>query len=400
MQTLPCRVLVAPGVHLSPHLASGGDTETQKSLYCANVGQIGDSLHTPALLILMLATVSASPACGSLPPTTPQNDSPQSADVQTEPMGDSSGPRAGPDSTAQRQSDAGDSLRNLDSAGTIDVAGAGGGAERICFPQGSYRIDMDIGHWELDISKAKWQVVELDAFCMDVIEVTRGEWRKCVDSGKCTTTCVVSCSLTGGSGSGCSKCLSRQQPCPIEKRVVCNASADAASAHTKDDNSLPMRFISPGEAEAFCTTMRNGGRLPTLSQWRVAMSASKPCNSDVSGGGACISTLKKFPWGNQWPPPFGHANVAPMLGVDSSFSLSPAAGRKPNDAGIYDMVGNVSELLRDHAEECRGCRSTTISSLAVGGTYAAASPKDMRASIYDQSPNHMGAVGFRCVSDP
>jgi formylglycine-generating enzyme required for sulfatase activity len=67
-----------------------------------------------------------------------------------------------------------------------------------------------------------------------------------------------------------------------------------------------------------------GKRLPTEAEWEYA----------ARGGTIGL----KFPWGNE--PDLDYANL-------DSFGILPVASLKPNGYGLYDMIGNVWEWCSD-----------------------------------------------------
>jgi|GEM_PF-6474395 len=326
-------------------------------------------------------------ACAALPP--PATDDSQSTD-QTSHNGD------GANSDTETGSTPADSLTASSPDTGQGPAQASG--KRTCFASGLYRVDLDVGVWQLPQGVPP-TVQYVDEFCIDNTEVTRGEWRECVKQGSCSESCSSVCDAATANGGDCVVCLVDVSPCPAGKSVACQPDAPARKAHKDDKDLLPMRFIEHGEAAHFCGAMRKTGRLPTLLQWRVALASSKPCYADVSGEGSCSQEWRKFPWGNSWPPPFDHANVGVKLGVDSAVGVADHTKRKPSPAGIYDLIGNVAEHLREFELECSDCPSSTISSLAVGGSHSAMEPKDLRVGRPYFSPYDSATVGFRCVSN-
>ncbi len=93
-----------------------------------------------------------------------------------------------------------------------------------------------------------------------------------------------------------------------------------------------------------------GYRLPTEAEW--AWSART-----IPGEAEPL----RFPWGNQLPPPDRHGNYADrsasnlvgrvIFGYNDNYAAaSPIGIFKPNQHGIYDLGGNVSEWINDFYE--------------------------------------------------
>lgn len=86
-------------------------------------------------------------------------------------------------------------------------------------------------------------------------------------------------------------------------------------------------------------------RLPTVEEWRIA------------------AGRETYPWGDQWPPPAGSANLggaeyslgrgfggAPegMMGFKDDFEMvAPVGSSPPNRDGLFDLAGNVQQFCAD-----------------------------------------------------
>jgi formylglycine-generating enzyme required for sulfatase activity len=73
-----------------------------------------------------------------------------------------------------------------------------------------------------------------------------------------------------------------------------------------------------------------------------------------------------YPWGNQWPPPQGAENYNPSLKVDNHEFTAPVGSYKPNQLGIFDLGGNVSEWCEDFYDGKSGRRVLRGGSWACG----------------------------------
>jgi formylglycine-generating enzyme required for sulfatase activity len=110
----------------------------------------------------------------------------------------------------------------------------------------------------------------------------------------------------------------------------------------------PVVNVSWHDARRFCAWLtareNRAHRLPTDAEWSVAVGLGEgeggtPEDKDGKAAG--------YPWGSQWPPPRGAANLAPSLGVDEFAYTSPVGSFRANKLGIYDLGGNVWEWCED-----------------------------------------------------
>lgn len=140
------------------------------------------------------------------------------------------------------------------------------------------------------INEAPDHGVEIDAFYMDISEVTNHLYRHCVDHGPCTP--------------------------PTDLRFF-------------DDDQYrfhPVVFVTWHDARTYCEYARK--RLPTEAEWERA----------ARGPG-----FQQFPWGDEWDP--SRANTQ----EEGPGALQPV-GQYPDGAspfGILDMSGNAWEWVND-----------------------------------------------------
>ena len=68
------------------------------------------------------------------------------------------------------------------------------------------------------------------------------------------------------------------------------------------------------------------------------------------------SQLEGYPWGIQCPPPKDAGNYSQEHGIDSYEFTSPVGSFPPNEFGIFDLGGSVSEWCLDYYDRSNECR--------------------------------------------
>lgn len=157
-----------------------------------------------------------------------------------------------------------------------------------------------------------------------------------------------------------------------------------------DRGDHPVVNVTWGAAQAYCRSV--GGRLPTEAEWEYAARAADD---------------REFPWGDA-SPDAALANYS-ATGVGRTM---PVASYPPNDAGLYDMAGNVWEWLLDPWEDAHAAAAATNpGSDAPGTTTGPDERRAVRGASFDGSvanlrtrwrdshlvSNATGFVGFRCA---
>ena len=245
------------------------------------------------------------------------------------------------------------------------------GAQMVLIPAGSFRMGAnDPENWMKDAQPV--HTVELDAFYMDVYEVTVGQYKQFLKA-------------TGH----------RDLP-------------DWISEFSPTDDH-PVVGVSWDDAQAYAKWARK--RLPTEAEWEYAARGS------LKG--------KRYLWGNTKPngrqcnyadknadatlrqmdEDWTHADMS----VDDGYTMTAPVGRySPNSYGLYDLAGNVYEWCADwHGENYysksalknpTGPRSGENKVLR-GGAWSN-STGNLRVAYRDgTNPNtRFNYCGFRCVS--
>ena len=192
----------------------------------------------------------------------------------------------------------------------------------------------------------------------------------------------------------------------------------------------PVQRISREDAEAFCQWLtgveRGAGdlsnryeyRLPSDVEWSIA--AGLPGERGTTPAARNGSIGGVFPWGYEWPPPDGAANVsdesllrdyeatlgqtdpaitgpAIVRGYDDSFpGLAWVNELRPNRYGLYHVAGNVWEWVSDNF---LGGVGTGTSGTIRGGSFTTASERELLSSYRRSLASNAReeGVGFRYV---
>jgi formylglycine-generating enzyme required for sulfatase activity len=167
----------------------------------------------------------------------------------------------------------------------------------------------------------------------------------------------------------------------------------------------PVVQVSWNDAQQFCAHF--GLHLPTEAQWEYAARA---------GG------RESYPWGSDPARGKGHANVrdasfqkrfpgasAPFPFDDGAALIAPTRRYRPNDWGLYDMIGNVEEWCQDAygpypgdgADEAAAPGTASAGRILRGGAWNAYPHLTRSASSTTFAPSsRRDFVGFRVVMIP
>ena len=178
--------------------------------------------------------------------------------------------------------------------------------ERAQIPAGEFLMGSEDGNPdERPVHK-----VYLDEYYIDVYEVTNGEYAECVSAGACTE--------------------------PHEK----SSQTRAKYYGQPEFMDYPVIYVDWAQARAFCQW--RGGDLPTEAQWE------KAARGGLEG--------KTYAWGDTFEGTeanFCDANCTIYANADKTYDdgfpdTSPVGSFRPNGYGLYDMAGNVEEIVSDY----------------------------------------------------
>jgi formylglycine-generating enzyme required for sulfatase activity len=170
-----------------------------------------------------------------------------------------------------------------------------------------------------DVDETPYREVTIDAFWIDQFEVSKGDYRACMDAGVCTQPYLWDFEDYEG-------------PLWEGMRVA-------------GPDTFPVASVSWPQASAYCEWV--GKRLPTEAEWEKAARGTDG---------------RKYPWGNDTPT-CNDANYATGVGVcpqSEEYPILSPVGFFPAGVSVYgalDMAGNVTEWTNDGMQDGIGYES-------------------------------------------
>ncbi len=234
--------------------------------------------------------------------------------------------------------------------------------------------------------------VEVESYCIDVHEVTAGEFRECSDAGECKRAYDDSewpqGSMDEDAWEGSKQAFSE----------LCTGRDAALSDH-------PINCVTWGQARDYCD--HRGGRLPTEPEWELAARGTDgrvfpwgddaPTAEHLNGGG---------PEYAKWRAEHDQSEEPTMYDVDDGYPGTAPVGSFPKgktQAGLFDMTGNVFEWTADefhpYLDSGKGPEGTRV---IRGGAFNSfmAEFTDPALRFPLSASAHSHGVGFRCAADP
>ncbi|UQA55177.1 bifunctional serine/threonine-protein kinase/formylglycine-generating enzyme family protein [Polyangium aurulentum] len=209
-------------------------------------------------------------------------------------------------------------------------------------------------------------------FFMDRVEVTAGDYARCVAAGKCTPT--------GVHGK------------KVDENEVAKFGAHCTGANPERARH-PINCVDQGQAAAYCAFV--GKRLPTEAEWEYAARGTDE---------------RLYPWGNEAPTcEMGNFARAPREGCAGRPKGTIEVGSFPgakSASGVLDMAGNVWEWVADGWDPsayARGDRKDPLAPQADNGVLRGGSwdfsPSVAKTTFrlaYERTSGHV-STGFRCA---
>ena len=239
--------------------------------------------------------------------------------------------------------------------------------------------------------------VALDAFCMDVTEVTTVAYAECVQAGGCTPPAAVPDYPKSAGASDAEHDKSRR------------AYGDLCNAGHADRRLHPINCVSWEQASAHCRW--RSARLPTEAEWEYAARGSDgrtfPWGDEPGGFGfmnACGSEC------SAWQRAHGVPEGERMYETDDGWAGTAPVGSFPRGRtrfGLDDMVGNVWEWTADwfvtYTDEeqinPRGAPAGERKAIRGGGFNGGVALWHNPAFRYHQLATASSpAIGFRCAA--
>ena len=223
--------------------------------------------------------------------------------------------------------------------------------------QGGRMALIPVGDFQMGSEDEKpVHTVYLDAFYMDIYEVTNALYGKCIQAGICTL------------------------PSDSSSSTQLNYYGIPRYANS------PVIFVNWNQARVFCEW--RGARLPTEAEWE------KAARGGLDG--------YKYTWGNDFPSCL-KVNYLECVGDTSPVGSCPA-----NGFGLFDMEGNVSEWVWDwYSETYYNSSPRNNPTGPNSGYYKVIRGGSWRSRAHDIQIAERGGgydatnnLGFRCARSP
>jgi formylglycine-generating enzyme required for sulfatase activity/serine/threonine protein kinase len=239
--------------------------------------------------------------------------------------------------------------------------------------------------------------VTLSPYCMDIYEVTAGDYKACSDKGECKRAATTPDYPKG----------EKQSDDDYKKKIA--AYAEFCNAGKTGRESHPINCVTWEQADNYCKV--HGARLPTEAEWEFAARGSDG---------------RKFPWGDEIGNDKDHMNAAgsewnawekskgfepsdTMFQQDDGFAGTAPVGsfkKGVTQFGLYDMVGNVWEWTQDWFASYQPGEATNPTGAPTGdrkairggafnGGYDAWLDPAYRYFMVATASSH--GIGFRCA---
>lgn len=270
--------------------------------------------------------------------------------------------------------------------GTADVS------DMIYIPEGTFWMGTDDSDANPHDGEGPVREEKVESFYIDPCAVTNADFKRFVDD----TGYVTEAERYGWSFvfyqfiDGRNKSYARQRVPNTPWWIVVEKAywyqPEGPFSSIEDRLNHPVIHISWHDAKAYCNWA--GKRLPTEIEWEYA----------ARGG----LVQKRYPWGDELIPNGEHrcniwqGEFPKHNSLDDGYhGTAPVDTYKPNDYGLYNMVGNVWEWCQDSFE--------AKSRVMRGGSYLCHDSYCNRYRVAARTSNtpdsSSGNIGFRCVVD-
>jgi formylglycine-generating enzyme required for sulfatase activity len=196
------------------------------------------------------------------------------------------------------------------------------------------------------------RAVTVSTFCLDVHEVSLGEYRACAEAGKCLAV---------------DDTVTRELGTTDEVWQVYNSLCNARLGRLDH----PMNCVNGLAAAAYCASI--GARLPSSDEWDWAAHGG-PANGDN-------------PWGDG--PVAGRPCWAGATTLEHDGTCARGASVDVSLQGVHDLAGNVSEWTSTRPGS--GVR------MACGASFASADPLALTRCGGISEVLRKNVLGFRCA---